>query len=156
MRDWIHGIFAASLLCAVAMALCPPGRVRRVTRLVCGLACALAIAQPIMALDPAALSVGLAEYRRQAQILRESGEEEEKMLERTYIEDQCSAYILDKAEEIGVSLAGASVEARWDDEALLWYPWSVTLDGAYTAPLSRAIEGELGIPLSRQNWSDDG
>ncbi len=156
MTAWVRGVFAASLLSSLAMALSPPGRVKAVTRMVCGLVCALAIASPLVTLDMDAVSVGLEAYREQAQIWQEKGEEEGKMLERTYIEEQCAAYILGKAEESAAAVDSVTVEACWDDEALLWYPWSVQVDGAYDAVLSRLIEGELGVPAERQNWSEDG
>ena len=156
MRAWITGVFAASLLASLAMALTPEGRVRTVTRMVCGLVCALAIASPLLELDVGSLAVGIAEYRRQAQTIGETAEEEGKMLERTYIEEQCAAYICAKAEEIGAAADGASVLARWDDGALAWYPWQAEIDGPYSRALSRCIEGELGIPAERQTWRDDG
>ena len=156
MREWILGIVSASLLSALALSLCPRGRVETVTRMVCGIICALAIASPILSLDPGSLAVGLAEYRRQARILAENEEEEKKMLERTYIEEECAAYICAKAAEIGETVAGAEVTASWDDEALLWYPWSAVVSGEYSARLSALIEGDLGIPASRQEWTNDG
>lgn len=154
MRQWILGILSASVLSAAAMALCPPGRVRTVTRMVCGLVCALAVASPLLRLDPESLAVGMAEYRQQAQILTEDAEEEGKLQERTYIEEQCAAYICAKAAEIGSPLADASVTARWDDEALVWYPWAAALKGDANAALTALIEGDLGIPAERQEWTD--
>ena len=156
MRDWIMGIFAASLLGAMALALCPRGRVYTVTKMVCGVVCALAVASPLIKLDPESLAVSMAEYRRQAEILAANGEEEGKMLERTYIEEECAAYICAKAAEKGAEVKDASVLARWDDGGLVWYPWSATVDGAYSPDLASVIEGDLGIPPERQEWSDDG
>lgn len=156
MMEWVRGVFAASLLSSIAMVLAPAGRVKAVTRMVCGIVCALAIASPLLTLDMDAVSVGLEEYREQARILQENGEEEGKLMERTYIEEQCAAYILGKAEESAAAVDSVSVEACWDDEALLWYPWSVQVEGVYNAGLSRAIEGELGVPAERQSWREDG
>lgn len=156
MRDWITGVFAASLLASLALALTPEGRVRTVTGMTCGLVCALALASPLLRLDVGSLAVGIAEYRQQAQKIGETAEEEGKMLERTYIEEQCAAYICAKAEELGAVVDAVSVLARWDDEALAWYPWQAQIDGPYSRALSRSIEGELGIPAERQSWRDDG
>ena len=155
MRQWIPGIFSASLLAAMALALCPKGRVREVTRLVCGIVCALAVADPLIKLDTDRLASAIAEYSQQAEILAEDGEEEGKMLERTYIEEECAAYICSKAAQRGVSAAGASVQARWDDEALIWVPWSAAVEAAYSAELSALIEQDLGIPAERQEWNGD-
>ena len=156
MRDWLAGIVAASLLGSVALTLCPPGRVRSVTRLVCGLVCALAIASPLLHLNIDAIAKGVAGYRQRAEEITAQAEDEEKMLERTYIEEKYAAYILGKATEAGASIRDAAVLARWDDEELIWFPWEATLYGTYSPELSRSIEADLGIPAQRQNWSDDG
>ena len=156
MREWIMGVFSASLLSAVALALCPPGRVRTVLRMVCGIVCALAIASPLMKLDTDKLAADMARYRQQAEQISLDGEEERKMLERTYIEEECAAYIGAKAAEEGVEISGAAVLARWDDDALVWYPWAVTVGGEYDPALSNTIERDLGVPAERQEWRSDG
>jgi hypothetical protein len=78
------------------------------------------------------------------------------MQERTYIEEQCGAYILAKAAKLEAQVSSAAVQARWDDEALVWVPWQVTVAGAYNEALAQAIETELGIPAQRQEWEADG
>ena len=51
MRQWISSVAAASVLAALALALTPKGRVRQVTKLVCGVMCALAVVAPVAKLD---------------------------------------------------------------------------------------------------------
>ncbi len=155
MREWILGVFSASLLSAVALALCPRGRVRTVLRMVCGLVCAMAIASPLMRLDTERIAAEMARCRQQAESISMEGEEERIMLERTYIEEECAAYIGAKAAEKGVEISGASVLARWDEDGLVWYPWSVTVAGAYDPALSNLIERDLGVPAERQAWESD-
>ncbi len=155
MKAWIMGIFAASLLSALALGLSPPGRVRSVTRMVCGLVCALAVASPLAKIDTAVIAAGIAAYERQARLAVSGGEEEEKMLERTYIEAECAAYISARASEAGLETGEITVLARWDDQALLWYPWEMTAACPYDAALSRLAEAELGIPAERQKWGGD-
>lgn len=152
MKEWITAVFAASLLSSLALVLCPEGRVKRVTRMVCGLICALAVASPVTRLDPDDLAAGLAAYGQRARAITADGEEEEKLLERTYIEEQCAAYILAKAARLGAAADGVTVQARWDDKALVWVPWSAELPGRRSEALARAIEAELGIPPERQTW----
>lgn len=156
MRQWIVGIVAASLLSSIAMTLCPAGRVKSVTRLVCALVCALAIASPLLQLDIDTIAAGIASYQKRAEEITAQAEDEEKMLERTYIEEKYAAYILAKATEAGASVTDAAVLARWDDKELVWYPWEATLYGTYSPELSRSIEADLGIPAQRQDWSDNG
>ncbi len=153
MREWLSGIVAASVLSSMAMLLSPHGRVRTVTKLCCGVMCALAIAGPVLELDMEKLSVNIAAYEQAAQKVTQEAEEEGKMLERTYIEDECAAYILSKATGTQTALTGVEVLARWDEEALVWYPWEAVLHGPYDPALSGVIEGDLGIPEDRQSWS---
>ena len=153
MKGWIAHITAASLLAAIAMALTPKGRVRQVTRLVCGLVCALVVAGPLAKVDVGTLAAGLAQYEQSAVEIVSRAEEEEKLMERTYIEQQCRAYILGKADERALAPGEVSVTARWDEDAHVWYPWSVTLDAPFDSGLAVSIEAELGIPAGRQTWS---
>lgn len=153
MKEWLTGIVAASVISSVAMLLTPAGRVRTVTKLSCGVMCALAIAGPVLELDMEKLSVSIAAYEQAAQRITQQAEEEANLLERTYIEDECAAYILSKATETQTALTDAEVSARWDDGALVWYPWEVVLHGAYDETLSGVIEADLGIPSQRQTWN---
>lgn len=154
MRAWLLGIVGAALLASLAELLCPAGRVKPVLRLLCAVVCALAVAEPLMELDMQSLSIGLASYRQQAQQIAESGEEEAKMLQRTYIQDECAAYILTQAEALGIRLSSAAVTAHWDEGEGLWYPWEVRLEGAYAPALAAQIEEDLGIPEENQQWTE--
>ena len=139
MKQWVVGITAASLLAAIAMALTPPGRVRQVTRLVCGLMCALAVAGPVVKLDFRSIAAGIAVYEQRAEAITARAEQEAKMLDRTYIEDRYGAYILAKAVEAGVAVQSASVTARWDETDLVWYPWTASVDAPFDSGLAAAI-----------------
>lgn len=72
------------------------------------------------------------------------------------ITQRCSAYIWDKAAELGMS-----VEAQWQlTEGDGWpYPTGVVLRGTWTEPqrqaLAELLEQELGIPMEEQEWQDE-
>ena len=155
MRAWITSVFAASMLSSLALVLCPEGRRQEVTRMVCGLVCSLAVASPLAQMDIDSLAAGMAAYGQQAQKITEKEEEEQKLLERTYIEEQCAAYILAKAAQIGAAVESVSVRAQWDDSALVWYPREAVMTGRYDEALTRAVEAELGIPSERQTWREE-
>ena len=152
MKEWLQAVVAASVISSAALMLTPPGRVRWVTRMACGILCALAVISPVFTLDMEALSVNIAAYEKEAQLVTENAQEEVKMLERTYIEQECAAYILSKAEENGVPLGRVGVSARWDDGEGIWHPWSAELEGDYSPRLSVLLEATLGIPAQRQTW----
>ena len=76
-------------------------------------------------------------------------------LQRTVIESELRAYILDKAAQCGVSLADALVTLQWSTDGY-WYPYAVRLvtsGAAENSRLAQTIEADLGIPRARQEWS---
>lgn len=152
MRQWLLGIVASSLIASVAMLVTPAGRVRQVTRMTCGAVCALAMISPLLQIDPDTLFVSMAAYEQAAQSVMVKAEEESKLLERTYIEEECAAYILAKATEKQIPTDSVAVSARWDDDLAVWYPWSVNMEAPYSQALSALMETELGIPPERQTW----
>ena len=97
----------------------------------------------------------LARYGEAARAVAEGAGEEADRLNRTIIERECAAYILDKADALGISAADAAVTARWSEEGF-WYPWEsrVSCPEGGRAALSEAIEAELGIPPERQSWEE--
>lgn len=153
MTQWLTGIVAASAISAFAMLVTPAGRVRHVTRMTCGILCALAMISPVLRLDPEILAVSMAAYEQAAQSVLEQAEEESKMLERSYIEEECGAYILSKASERQIPVLSVSVSARWDNDLAVWYPWSVQFEGEYSPALAQVAESDLGIPAERQTWT---
>ena len=157
LTDWVRALCGAAVICAAAMALCPDGRVKRVLRLVCGLVMACALLSPVLELDFDAYSRALARYGEEARRTAEGAQEEARELNRSVIEAECAAYILDKAEALGLGACEAAVQADWDAEGF-WVPrrGSVRRTGGYDAALSAAIEAELGIPAERQEWGELG
>lgn len=152
MKQWLTGAAAASILSAAALALCPKGRVRSVLRLVCGIVCALALLAPLRTVDITSLSAAMASYGQAAENVTRDGEEERKMLERTYIEEALAAYISDEAAALDLDPAYVTVTARWDEEGLAWYPWEAAIGCEENGALARIMEAELGIPAARQRW----
>ena len=97
----------------------------------------------------------VARYGEAARAVAEGAGEEADRLNRTIIERECAAYILDNADALGISAADAAVTARWSEEGF-WYPWEsrVSCPEGGRAALSEAIEAELGIPPERQSWEE--
>ena len=153
LTDWVRALCGAAVICAAAMALCPDGRVKRVLRLVCGLVMACALLSPVLELDFDAYSSALSGYGEAARAAAEGAQEEARLSSRGVIEEECAAYILDKAEALGLTGCSASVCAEWDS-AGYWVPRScrVCCPGGRSEALAAAIEADLGIPRSRQEW----
>lgn len=155
LREWILTLAGAAAFCAVANAICPKGRVRNVLGLVCGAVMTLALVSPILDFNMDAYSAALSRYRTEAELALSDAGEKGAALERTIIEEECAAYILDKAESLGMTSAAASVRVRWNGEGG-WAPDEATIRAAGTetqrAELRHRVEAELGIPAERQYW----
>lgn len=148
------GLAGAAVLSMLAVNITPDGRVKKAVKLVCGFAVILSLINGITDFDYSFYSKSMADYRRDAEKLIAESMEEQSVLEREYIEKECEAYILDKAEELGVSCDSASVILKWSEEGY-WYPTAVELDVVYEPGLSSCIEAELGIPRDSQTWREN-
>lgn len=159
LREWILGLCGAALVCALALAVCPKGRVYAVLRVVCGAVMAIALLKPVIGIDFAAYSESLEKYRIEAETAAGSVTDRKDILSRTIIEDACAAYILDKAAEQNVALSAVKVRAVWSEDGF-WYPYEATLTGPDAADgsgkLPGIIESDLGIPRDRQYWEEVG
>lgn len=151
-RGWLLAVISASLICALADALMPPGAVRRVGRLVCGLVLLGAILPPLTSLD-------LSDGRRWLEDYLASLEDREAELTQTVnsqmkiiIEQEYAAYIVDKATELGLTCE-LRVECGLSEEGL-YLPARTEVSGPLTegerALISRMIAENLGVPESEQ------
>ena len=99
----------------------------------------------------------LTEYRVEAMGTVEMLEEENGRLMKDIIADETSAYILDKAEELGV-VCRVRVTA-WAESGDYPVPDGVEITGDLTqgeqAALTRVIAADLAIPAERQHYVED-
>lgn len=159
IRDWILQLTGTALLSAVALAVTPQGKVRRVVTIVCGFAVLAALLRLGGGFDYTAFSQSLARQRSQVEAYTENFAEENKKLTRQLIEEECAAYILDKGDSLGIAGLEVRVWAVWSEEGY-WYPSQAALSAPQVEEtqkkdLSAYIESELGIPAAMQEWSTD-
>ena len=152
VRGWLLAVIAVSLLCAVADALMPPGGVRRVGRLVCGLVLMGAVLSPVAELDVEEGRRWLEDYlasvhSREAE-LTQTVESQMKVI----IEQEYAAYIVDKAAELGWTCT-AQVTCERSEEGL-YLPVRTEVTGPQTAgvpaQLVQSIAEDLGVPKEAQ------
>lgn len=106
IRQWLVGITCAAMVVALAEGLTPPGTIRKIGKLTGGLVLLVSILQPVVELDPAALTRSLTEYKLELGAYSAQLEEENGELMKSIIEEQSAAYILDKAAPTGHRLPG--------------------------------------------------
>ena len=154
LQTYLLRLITAALLVAVAVAITPEGRVKRVVRFAGGLLLAALLLRPAGEMDFTAMSRAIArvqmEYNENATGIRAASSQ----VQSAIISQQTQAYILSKAESMGLALQ-VSVETRID--GVYPYPWTVTLTGPVSAGekevLARYIEENLAIPEERQTWN---
>lgn len=156
MRSWVIGVVAMSLITSVVMTIVPKGRVRRVASMVCGMAMIVVLVSPAMKFDYDTFAQYVGKYTYEAQAQEKDMDEVSERLTRNIIQQEASAYILDKAESIGAMDVTVSTQTKMDGDGA-WYPWEVTVEGNLTSEqqlrLQNTIEGDLGVPPDRQYWS---
>ncbi len=152
LHDWIWGLTAAAILAACAQNLCDKGAVSAVVRFACALLLLFALLGPFRAWDKEEYALAVRDAKEREKELSGQLAETKERLERLFIEKECSAYILDEAEKLGLE-GQAEVRVRWMDNAFL--PWEAELsfgEAEARRELSARIESELGIPEERQIW----
>jgi len=154
LRSWILSLSGAALFCAVMTEICPKGAVKKVLKALCGMVMSLALISPLLELDMGSYSLNLSRYRLQGEEIVEGGKNLAESYSRTIIEEQCRAYILDKAAAAGVGIERAEVTLRWSSEGF-WYPESCEIWGEYSESLASTISAELGIGRENQKWRSD-
>lgn len=156
ISGWILRLVGAALISSAALTLAPEGAAKRAVRLACGLMSAAALMSAVLTFDYDEFSRESAKYRQELNEGAYNGGEEAAVQTRFIIESQLNEYILDKAEELGLSGLAVSVRCEWADEGF-WYPTGVQISGNASEKtrekLKTYIEAELGIPKERQIWS---
>ena len=156
VRQWLLGVACTALILAVADSLVPDGGVKKVCRLAGGLALLLAAAGPILRLEAGALADALEGYRAQVQNYEETLAEQNNLFYQAIIEESAAAYIVDKAEEMGI-FCQAEVTFSYDEDGVPC-PWEVTARGDWTdearEALERLLEDDLGVPPQRQHYEE--
>lgn len=158
LRAWLNAVIYTGVICGIALVITPGGRVKKALAVLCGAAMCVAFISPLAGIDLDGYSETLAGFKLEAESFAAQGESYSKNLNRTIIEDECEAYILDKAENLGVRLDEVDVLAVWSDEGY-WYPSEATIKGSFSRAqrdrMSSYIEAELGISTDNQQWSGE-
>lgn len=156
-RLWLLSILSVSLVCALADALMPPGAVRRVGRMVCGLVLMSAILSPLVDLDLEGGSQWLEDYlaavdQRETELAEQVDEGRKAIIAERY-----EAYILDKAAQLGLSCT-VEVECRTEEDGVC-LPERVRITGALSAQekaqLAELLEEELGVAPEEQIYIEE-
>ena len=156
IRNWVLGITAAAFITAIAMAITPKGRTRAAVALVAGLVTIVVLIAPILEFDYAAHSLHFADFQASLDLRHEEMEAASKSLQARIISERSLAYILDKAESVGLLGLDIRIQTKTGLDGFI-VPYSIYLTGVYDEEQRRTLEaylsGTFGIPVERQIWS---
>ncbi len=155
IRTWLMGVTCAAMVLALAECLTPEGGVRRICRMAGGVVLLLAAVSPVVKLEDADLLQITKQYQTDVQDYSEELEAKNDFLYESIIAENTSAYILDKAQELGMN-CHVSVTVGWDDGVPRLA--AVSVKGTWSAEqkdaLSQMIESELGVPEQLQYFEE--
>ena len=146
VRSWLIGVTVVAILVALAEALMPEGGVKPVGKLVCGLVLLVAVLSPILSWRDQGTAVGIS-WTQQMEEHTQQLEKQQQIQLKTIIEEQCVAYILDKAKEMGLTITANVTCVLGEGDIFL--PVQAELAGELTAHdavrLTALVEEDLGI-----------
>ena len=157
IRTWLLAIIAASILCALAERVMPPGPVKRVGGLTCGLVLLWTILTPVARPDLGAGRAWLEDYlaaleQREMELSDQVDQGRKVLIEREY-----AAYIVDKAAEWELNCT-ARVKCRAEEG--LYIPDETMVAGPFSdveqSRLTQMIREDLGVPAERQTYYAEG
>jgi len=156
VQNWVMGICGVSLITGIVMSATPAGRVKRVLCLVCGMAMIVTLISPVIAFDYDSFSQFLVDGNYGIDSYGIILDEENERLTRVIIQEDVSAYILDKARFMGIDELSVTINTELTEDGN-WYPYEAWIEGGCTdsemSELSDYIEADFGIPPERQYWS---
>lgn len=153
VSEYIFSVCGAALVCTVLKPFLKKGTAAGVGKLVTGVFLLLTVLHPLKGLAVPLLDGFTADYRTEAQQAVFSGEESTYRALAAFIKDRSAAYILQKADAVGLQL---EVEVVVSGDTLP-VPQKVYITGA-AAPYARQqlqeiIRRELGIAKENQIWT---
>lgn len=153
LAEYIISVSAAAILCGILNSLMLKGAAKEIMKLVSGLFLAFCVISPVSDIRLPELTAVGEEIRSEAETAAEIGEAHTLKALADSISRQLEAYILDKAEEMGLHL-DAEIFLGSEETFL---PERVVLSGE-AAPgiqkqLIREIAEDLGIPEEDVQWS---
>ncbi len=154
LRDWLVSVVAVSVLRAAADSLMPAGGVKKVGKLACTLCVLCVMLAPLAALRGMDLTQWLAGQSGELEQIRTELEQQAGQWQKTVIEENCAAYISDKAAELGV-VCRVEVDCVSHTDGL-WLPEAVRLWGTFDdvaqSRMSELLERQMGLDATQQSY----
>ncbi|MBQ2782398.1 MAG: hypothetical protein IJE94_04305 [Oscillospiraceae bacterium] len=151
-RTWLFGIVAASMALSILYALLPKGAILTAAKCAGSLILILVMLRPLVTLRVEDLAVPYDVWEERTAEQTEQLTQDNLSSMEALIEEECSAYISEKAAQLGVTV---KAEVLCEVRDGVPFPAEVTLDIPYNEMLSDTIAADLDIPYERQHWQEN-
>ena len=151
VRQWLLGVVLTAFAGGLARRLAPKGREQALVGLVCGLLLTLALLGPLAGLRQAEPEWAWNGPDQAA--LAEAYRQDRQTALSAVIAEKTEAYILDKADRLGLACRAAVTAAAGESGIPL--PDTVTIYGRFSPELAACIEEEVGIPAEKIIWLEE-
>ena len=151
-RTWLFGIVAASMALSILYALLPKGAILTAAKCAGSLILILVMLRPLVTLRVEDLAVPYDVWEERTAEQTEQLTQDNLSSMEALIEEECSAYISEKAAQLGVTV---KAEVLCEVRDGVPFPAEVALDTPYNEMLSDTIAADLDIPYERQHWQEN-
>lgn len=152
IRDYVLGIAAAAMICAVTLCFAEEGHTKPLMKLICGLILTFSIVRPVLNICQGNWEELGIDYRKEAEEAAEQGTLQAEKTVRELIKEQLEAYILDKAQAMDLQI---QVDVTLSQETMP-VPEAAEIRGSVPpyqkTRLLRILTEELGIRKENIRW----
>ena len=151
IRQWLWGVIAASVFLTILEVVVPKGTIRGITKISGGLVMVLVMLQPIVTVDFEEWDWKFSDYQSQIDSKIHNYRTEYQVQMESIIEEELSAYISKKTEQMGINCRIAVITETVDHVPKIK---EIRLSGTKNEELAVWLEDTLGIEQTRQYWED--
>ncbi len=152
IHSWVSAIAAVTMMMAVVSVLTPKNSAGRAVMFCGSIIMTVVLVSPIKKLDVAALSGYSARFEKEVERRAEQVSRQNEKLRKDIIEENTRAYILQRAESMGIS---CDLDIECSDDVP--YTAVVCVKNKDVVPaVSGLLEMEVGIPSARQTFEIEG
>ena len=151
LKRYLLGIICAVLICGIFHALTKKSAFSMIIKLATGIFLLITVVAPFKGFDFHSIDI-IPDVRLEADSVTHQAQSQAQSTFAGIIKDRTCAYILDKAEKLGLAI---DVEVMLNDAAMP-VPEQVTIKGNVSpydkAKLMKIIADDLGVPEDAQLW----
>ena len=151
-RTWLFGIVAASMALSILYALLPKGAILTAAKCAGSLILILVMLRPLVTLQVEDLEFSYDVWEEKTTEQTEQLAQDNLREMEALIEEECSAYISEKAAQLGLTV---KAEVLCEVRDGVPFPAEVTLNIPYNEMLSDTIAADLDIPYDKQHWQEN-